>query len=47
MRVQDVDDLSEKAVRRRLKELLVWLDTLDNNDELGTEGWRHLLGWDD
>lgn len=24
-----------------------WLDTLDNNDFFGTEGWRHQVGIDE
>lgn len=47
MRAQDVNDLTEKAAKKKLKELIKWMDEQDCDDAFGTEGWRHAIGWED
>ena len=47
MRPADVDDLTEKAAKKKLKELIKWLNDEDCNDTFGTEGWKHAIGWED
>lgn len=29
-----------------LLEITAWLDKLDEEDFFGTEGWRHMIGYD-
>lgn len=47
MNSREVDLLSEEGAKKALRELIIWLDELDNEDTLGTEGWRHVIGWDE
>ncbi len=42
----DVKDLTEEAAKEKLQELIDWLDKLDEEDALGTEGWKHAIGWE-
>jgi len=47
MKIEHVDDLTDAACRKYLKELIQELDDLDEDDFFGTEGWRHRLGLED
>lgn len=42
-----IDKLSGKGAKEILKELVIKLDELDEQDFFGTEGWRHFLGFED
>ena len=47
MKLNQVDKLTEEALREFLKDLISKLDDLDDEDFFGTEGWRsYLLGED-
>jgi hypothetical protein len=43
----DIDEMTEKQAKDKLKELVDALDELDGDDYFGTEGWRHFLGFED
>jgi hypothetical protein len=47
MKVREVDDMKEEAVRAYLKKLMAALDEKDGDDFFGTEGWRHYLMGED
>lgn len=47
MKIDQVDDMKEEAVRRVLKEIIAKLDDLDCEDAFGTEGWRREFGYGD
>jgi len=47
MRAADVIFLSPSGAKKKLQELIEWLDEIDEDDFFGTEGWRHRLGWDE
>lgn len=47
MKLEMIDDLSEKGAKRLLKKLVKALDKLDFDDIFGGEGWRHYLGFED
>lgn len=47
MKIGDIKDLTERAAKRRLEELITFLDEKDQDDFFGTEGWRHDIGWED
>lgn len=47
MKVEQVDKMKAKAVREYLKKLIEALDECDQEDMLGTEGWRHYLMGED
>jgi hypothetical protein len=38
--------MSEDELRSTIAEMIDLLDEGDQDDMFGTEGWRHLLGWD-
>jgi hypothetical protein len=42
-----LSDLTDKQIRDILEDLVDKLDQLDGDDYFGTEGWRHLLGYED
>lgn len=42
-----VNNMKEEAAREMLINLMNALDGLDEEDILGTEGWKHYLGFDD
>lgn len=44
---EDVDRLTEKAIRDLLKRIIERLDDLDSEDFFGSEGWRRLFGFDE
>ena len=43
----NVQDLTERAAKTLLKELIEKLDKLDCEDFFGSEGWKHYLGFED
>lgn len=47
MNTNIVDDLSEEGAKKILKLLIAKLDECDEEDMLGTEGWRHFVGMED
>lgn len=47
MTIEDVDNFTVPVLRKKFKKLIEALDELDMNDELGSEGWRHRLGFED
>lgn len=42
-----IEKMTESQVKELLKELIEKLDNLDTEDYFGTEGWRHLFGYED
>lgn len=42
-----ISDLSDEKCREKLKELVDFLDDLDLEDFFGSEGWKHIIGWED
>jgi hypothetical protein len=44
MSAREVELLSEDGAKDYLRELINKLDSLDEEDFFGTEGWRHYLG---
>jgi len=47
MKPELVDDLTEEAAKKHLKKIIEELDNLDQEDFFGSEGWRHMFGYDD
>jgi hypothetical protein len=43
----ELSDLTDKQIRDILEDLVDKLDQLDADDFFGTEGWKHLLGYED
>jgi len=43
----DVRKMSELQAKDILEKLIEKLDELDLDDYFGTEGWRHLVGFDE
>jgi hypothetical protein len=43
----NIDKLTEQQAKEILKELIEKLDDMDTVDFFGTEGWRHMLGFED
>jgi hypothetical protein len=43
----DIDKLTEEQAKEILKELVEKLDDMDNDDFFGSEGWKHILGFED
>ncbi len=43
----NIDELTEEQAKKKLKEIIEWLDELDQDDFFGTEGWKHLYGIED
>lgn len=43
----NIDKLTEEQVKEVLKNLIEQLDDLDTEDYFGTEGWKHMLGFED
>ncbi len=46
MNTKDIKYMSEKGAKEYLKRLIEALDN-EVDDQLGTEGWRHYLGFGD
>lgn len=42
-----IEKMTEEQAKELLKQLIEKLDDLDTEDYFGTEGWRHLLGFED
>ena len=42
-----IEKMTEEQAKELLKQLVEKLDDLDTEDYFGTEGWRHLLGFED
>jgi len=42
-----IEKMTKDQLVELLKDLIEKLDDLDTEDYFGTEGWRHLLGYDD
>lgn len=40
----NVEELTEKQAKEKLKELIEFLDEMDQEDCFGTEGWRYQFG---
>ncbi len=47
MSVREVDLLSEEGAKDYLRDIIEKLDSLDDEDFFGTEGWRHYLMGED
>ena len=43
----EVDDMTEKQAKEMLKELIDYMNELDQDDFFGTEGWKHHMGYED
>lgn len=43
----DVNDLTEKAAKEHLQKIIYKLDDLDCEDFFGSEGWKHMFGYED
>ena len=43
----DIDKLTEEQAKEILTELVEKLDDMDNDDFFGSEGWKHILGFED
>jgi hypothetical protein len=41
---REVELLSEEGAKETLRQIINWLDSLDEEDYFGTEGWRHTAG---
>ena len=42
-----IDKMTEKQAKKWLRKIVDKLDELDNDDFFGTEGWKHLMGFED
>ena len=42
----DIYNLTELQAKEKLSELIEWLDELSGEDFFGSEGWEHMIGWD-
>jgi len=43
----DIDQLSAAQMKLLLTDLMTKLDDYDMQDWFGTEGWRHMFGYED
>ncbi len=43
----DIDKLTEEQAKELLKELIEKLNDMDADDFFGTEGWKHILRFED
>jgi len=43
----NVQDLTEESAKEYLQEIINKLDELDCEDFFGTEGWKHVFGYED
>jgi hypothetical protein len=41
-----INELTEIQAKKCLEDLIDWLDSLDDDDFFGTEGWQHFKGED-
>ena len=42
-----INELTEDQAKEKLKEIIDWLDELSAEDFFGTEGWKHMIGWEE
>ncbi len=43
----NINDLTEESAKLYLQEIIYKLDELDCEDFFGTEGWKHMFGYED
>ena len=43
----EIDDLTEEQAKDILKNLVDQMDDLDMEDFFGSEGWRHMFGFEE
>ena len=43
----EINDLKDDIAKEKFQELVNWLDELDCEDFFGTEGWKHMINWED
>jgi len=47
LKVNKLTDKEARTLHKNLRTLMKACDDLDGEDAFGTEGWRHLIGWDE